>query len=302
MEADPEGGAVSDLRERLWRRVAAAVLLVAGLLLSACLGQDFRDAPLELERLDHGWRVNVEPTEEFSVGLVANPLYLDVPWQLADFDATVVEFAGSEHITAPCTPTQENPCPESALQESFVPHTIFRFTGVTAGESRLSFELEADGQVVDVCEYTISVVEDACEGDVGIAANRCGLGARNPNLEVGIYEHGGQLTIEPGETFVVTLGANAMYPDAPWQVGEIDPSVLTLQGIGQDPARSPGDWDTSDRDKPWHFLPLWRLTFEGVDPGESSLVVEAVADGARVEVFEITVSVGEGTSADGEQR
>ena len=284
---------------RTHRRYIVVAALAVGLASSACLGQDFLAAPLELGSLDHGWRVNVESNEEFGVSLVANPLYPDVPWRLAESDAGVVRLTGTEHDVDACAPGAENPCPEGAAQEPFLPVTTFRFVGAEAGESALDFELVVDGEVVDVCEYTISVVEDACEGDVGIAANRCGLGTRQPEYgEVAIFDYGRTLNLGPGETFAVTLAANAMHPDAPWVVAEMDPGVLTLVTTEEDPARTPGDWDTSDREKPWHFLPIWRLTFEAVETGETPLVLEVVVDGEPVEVFEITVSVaGEGNGA-----
>lgn len=280
------------LRNRPKWPALAVAMLAAGL--SACLGQDFLNTPLGLDRLDHAWKVNVEPNEEFTVDLVANALYQDVPWRLTGFDPGVVRFVTSDHITSGCTPSEENPCPES--DDPIVPHTLFRFVGESAGESPLDFELVVDGQVVDITEYTIAVVADACEGDVGISANRCGLGNRDPDFgELTVNEHGSEMTIETAETFTVTLAANAMHPDAPWQVTQIDPEVLRLQATAQDPARTPGDWDTSDRSKPWSFLPLWRLTFEGVGAGESPLRLQAAVDGEPIEVFEVTVSVtGEG--------
>ena len=67
---------MSDFQTSSRRRVAAAVIVLAGLL-TACLGQDFLNAPLELDGLDHGWLVNVEPAEEFAVDLVAKPLHPD---------------------------------------------------------------------------------------------------------------------------------------------------------------------------------------------------------------------------------
>jgi hypothetical protein len=97
-----------------------------------------------------------------------------------------------------------------------------------------------------------------------------------------------------GETFSVTLAAHAQYPEAPWQVAELDPTVLALLATEQDPVRSPGDWNTSDDSKPWHFLPVWRITFEAIGDGESPLVLEVVSGGERVDVFEMTVVVDGG--------
>ena len=292
---------MSDFQTSSRCRMAAAVIIFAGLL-TACLGQDFLNAPLELDGFDHGWLVNVEPDEEFEVGLVANPLYPDVQWQLADFDPRLIEFDGSEHITTNCQPTDENPCPPGSEEEPFLAFSEFQFTGSMLGESPLSFELTVDGELVGACEYTIRVVEDACEGDIGIAANRCGLGDRDWDPDLGdrdwdvgvaVYEHGTRQTLGVGQVLAVSLPANTMHPEAPWQVAEIDPVVLAHQATAQGPARTPGDWDTSERDKPWQFLPVWRLTFKATGLGESPLMLEVVATGGRVDVFEITVNVVE---------
>lgn len=290
MELASKGDATGSFWER-FRKLGVGVILVFATLVTGCLGQDFLDAPLELDSFDHGWVANVEPAEEFSVGLVANPLYPGVAWRLADFDDAVVSSLGSEHVTDACTPTEENPCPPDNELGPFLPVTRFGFVGGSPGESPLTFELEVNGRVVDVCSYTIAVVDDACEGDIGIAANRCGLGDRGPDLEVAVYEHGGKMSVEPGDDFTVTLAASAMHPEAPWQVADIDPAVLELHTTTQDPARNVGDWDTSDPDKPWHFVPISRLTFEAIELGESPLVLEIVADGERIDLFEIAVSV-----------
>ena len=92
-----------------FRRLGVGVILLFATLITACLGQDFLDAPLELDNFDHGWVAKVEPEEEFSVGLVANPMYSDVPWRLVDFDDAVVSSLDSEHVTGACTPTEAWP-------------------------------------------------------------------------------------------------------------------------------------------------------------------------------------------------
>ncbi len=282
---------MSDFQTSSRCRMAAVVIILAGLL-TACLGQDFLNAPLELDGFDHGWLVNVEPDEEFTVDLIAKPLYADVQWQLAEFDPRLIEFEGSDHITSNCwEPTDENPCPAGLDEEPFLAHSAFRFTGTMLGESPLSFELTVDGEVVDVCEYTIRVVEDACDGDIGIAANRCGLGDRDPDLFIPVFENESHQVFGVGENLDVTLSANAMHPEASWRIADIDPAVLSHLATAPDPTRPLGDWDTSDRDKPWHFLPLWRITFEAVGLGESPLRLEMLANGERVDVFEITVEV-----------
>lgn len=288
---------MSDFQTSSRRRMAAVVIILAGLL-TACLGQDFLNAPLELDGFDHGWLVNIEPDEEFGVALVAKPLYPDVQWQLVEFDPRLMTFDGAEHITTKCQPTEENPCPPGINEEPFLAQSLFRFTGSMLGESPLSFELTVDGEVVDVCDYTIRVVEDACEGDLGIAANRCGLGDRDPNMAIAIFEHESHRTFGVGETLEVTLPADALHPEALWQVAEVDATVLSLQSARADAVRTPGDWDTSDSAKPWHFLPLWRITFEAAGLGESPVVLEITVDGERVDFFEITVDVVEVTPGD----
>ena len=287
---------MTEFRRRSGLRLLTAIALTGGLVISGCLGQDFLAAPLELSHFDHGWRVNVERGEEFAVDLVANPLYPDVPWQLVDFDPAVVAHRRTDHITSQCMPTEENPCPPSIEMEPFLPSTRVDFAGVAEGESPLYFALEVDGVVADVTEFTIAVVADACEGDIGISANRCGLGDRSPNLEVATFEHGIEMPVALGETFTVTLAANAQHPGIPWQVAQIDQTVLALRSTEQDPVRSPGDWDTSDDTKPWHFLPVWRTTFEAIGNGESPLILEVVSGGEQIDLFEMTVIVGDGTS------
>jgi len=284
---------VTESRHCSGLRLLAAGALVGGLVVSGCLGQDFLAAPLELTHFDHGWRVNVEPAEEFAVDLVANPLYPDVPWRLVDFDPAVVAHRRTNHITSQCRPTEENPCPVSSETEPFLPHTRFDFVGVAEGESPLHFALEVDGRPADVTEYSIAVVADACTEDVGISANRCGWDDRSPNLEIATFEDGMTMPVELGETFTVTLAANAQYPEAPWQIVEIDPTVLALRATEQDPVRALGDWDTSDDTKPWHFLAIWRTTFEAIGYGTSPLILEVVSGGEQIDVFEIAVTVGD---------
>ena len=101
------------------------------------------------------------------------------------------------------------------------------------------------------------------------------------------------MPVELGDTFTVTLAASAQYPEAPWQVVEFDPTVLALRATEQDPVRSPGDWDTSDDTKPWHFLPIWRTTFEAIGDGASPLILEVISSGERIDLFEMTVIVGD---------
>jgi hypothetical protein len=79
----------------------------------------------------------------------------------------LLEFNGSDHITSNCwEPTEENPYPSGLDEEPFLAHSTFQATGSMLGESPLRFELTVGDEVVDRCEYTIRVVEDAGDGDL----------------------------------------------------------------------------------------------------------------------------------------
>ncbi len=109
--------------------------------------------------------------------------------------------------------------------------------------------------------------------------------------DVNDLDHGWLLAAQPGDTFSVNLPANAIHPDAPWQVVEFDPAVIELQSVVPDAVRTVGDWDNTDDSKPERFLPIWRFTFEAGGVGESSLMLELRVDGVQINVHELTVVV-----------
>jgi hypothetical protein len=97
--------------------------------------------------------------------------------------------------------------------------------------------------------------------------------------------------IASGEETLVTLTANALYPDVPWQVVEYDPSVIEIQSNGTRDVRTPGDWDPSDPDKPQSFLPISEFVVTSVGSGESALVFELRIGEHHAEVVEYTAVV-----------
>jgi hypothetical protein len=92
---EPKGRIMSPHRHRFpLPSFVLALLLAAG-----CLGQDFLDFPLDVDELDHGWRVSIEPGEQLDVGLMGNAVYPETPWQIAGFDSAVIELQHEEHET-----------------------------------------------------------------------------------------------------------------------------------------------------------------------------------------------------------
>jgi hypothetical protein len=87
-------------------------------------------------------------------------------------NAELVQLQGIEVIPAR---------PEGAwlgeYEGPFLPVTIHRFMAGAFAESLLALEVQANGQIVDRYEVTISVVEDACslleESSLIMSANRC---------------------------------------------------------------------------------------------------------------------------------
>ena len=157
----------------LWGRVVlvAMCFIFLGLLLVGCQSDSVR-RDLELEVFHYGMKALVEPGEPFEIDLFGNGAYPDAEWQIIEMDSEVIELRDTEYIPA--------------LSEgdwysqggSFLPTTIFWFTGGTLGESELVLEVQVDGQVVDRYLVTVAVVEDACdrpgEAQGIITANRCG--------------------------------------------------------------------------------------------------------------------------------
>jgi hypothetical protein len=253
------------------------------LLITGCLGQDYKSVELTMTEGDHGWLAVIEPDEQFSVAFRENPQYPGVEWTVAEIDSSVIEVVGEFAETPEDVPGEDRTL------------TIwgFELLGTALGESPLTFELAADGRTVDIAEFTIAVVADACAGEEGITAPRCRRQRQGYAVESCEWEHGRVMTTQPDETVGLMLTANAPHPDAPWELVAYDASVIELTGSRQLDTRTPGDWDTSDPTEPDSFLPIQEFTFTALKPGESSLRFEMKLDGETIEFCERTVVVGE---------
>jgi hypothetical protein len=276
----------------------ALLVLSLGVLSSlagACLGQDYKDIELQLWNGDHGWMATVEPDERFGVTLWENPAYPEAPWTLIEHQPAHVTLEGSTVDPYPFGNPAEMPEDEREGVPTEQPAVwIFSFAGRELGESTLAFELLAEGQAIDRAEFTIAVVEDACDGDVGLAAPRC---RREPH-RVGQYgwterEHGQRIDLSPGADELVGLVSNSLYPDAAWQVLADDSAAVEVATLGATQSRASGDWDTAGDGKPALFLPIHEFSLTGRSPGESSVAFELVADGRRIGLCEFTVAVAE---------
>ncbi|NNU27985.1 hypothetical protein [Isoptericola sediminis] len=260
---------------------AASALLVAG-----CLGSDYRDLPLDLSAWDSGWLAAVEPEEELWVGLDGNNLHPDQAWELVEVDDAVLRLTTSEHEVPP--PGSGDP------GDPHISTTVFGFVGGDLGRTRLRFELVVDGERVDVAEYTVDVVDDACAAETAAVANRCGgeLFSYQPQY-LQALNHGEQVNLDVGEEVELVLPANAGFPDTAWQVADHDDAVIAVDGpVDLGPARSPGDFSEVDPEVRHSFLPAWRFNITGTAPGESPMVLELTVDGERIDVYELVVLVG----------
>ncbi len=278
-------------------RWAGFLLLVSALLCSGCLGQDWKSFPLGAGESDHGWLLRIEPDETFDVLVVANALYPDLPWVVSEYDPAVIEPAGAEVEDYVRTwGDWDMSAPEAP--QGFLPIHIFQFSGMATGQTPLVLEVRNGDQLVEVLEVTVSVVEDACAADGGLKAARCGHDPRDEQAGEGVegigmleeLDHGWLVNLEPVDTFVVRLLANAVYPEAEWRVAEFDPDVIDVQVVNDTDVRAAGDWDTTDM-KPSGFLATTSFTVKARDYGRSPLVLEVVVDGERVDVYELVVAV-----------
>jgi len=264
-----------------------------GLLLTGCLGQDYKNLNLIIDDTDHGWLVVVESEEEFEINLWDNPVYPDAGWRPVDFDPTVIEMVDSFHISHPAGNPADLPEEERAgVPEDQVGHSVYIFSGTTGGESQLAFELDADGRQLNVAEFMVAVVEDASDGATGLAAPRCQR--EDPGDEPEPVPPGPQtLHARPGDQLTVLLAANALHPATLWDAVASDSSVVELAGTQHIDARTPGNWDTTDSSESGSFLPTSQFTFTAIAVGESLLQFEIVSAGTQVGVFEVIVVVEE---------
>lgn len=279
------GGLVRSLSQ-----VPMGLLAAVGMLLSAvgCAG-DFEDAPLSLERGDHGWLVSIEPDEVFDVGLVGNAIDPDGQWRLVEVDDEVVDMEGQEH-------EKLGQDLEDLTGDERATVTIFFFRGVAIGETSLVFELGDDGgDLLARTAFTIAVVDDACRVDDGLVANRCGDSAEEQPQGLTELNHGWLVALEPSDTIDVVLTGNPLYPDGAWQIVEHDAAVVSVGESAYRAAdRAPGDWN---RDSDASFLSRWTFSVTAVELGRSRVEVHFIAAGETKDVYSVTFEVAEDACA-----
>jgi hypothetical protein len=264
------------------------------MVLTGCLGQDYKRFDLELWDWHHGWMATVEPDEPFSVALWENPAFPDDPWILTEHDPAHVALRGSSVDPYPFGNPADIPEEErQGIPEDQPALWFFALEGRELGDSSLTFELQADGRPIDRVVFTIAVVEDACDGEEGLAAPRCRRFDIGGEYQWTEREHGHQIDLPTGEEDRVGLTANGLFPEAVWQVVAADSAVLEVTPLGATPSRTNGDWDTEDDDKPDLFVPIHEFRLTGRSPGQSKVAFELVADGSRIELVEYTVVVEE---------
>lgn len=274
---------------RRWKSWIVGMSVAGGVAAAGCLGSDYLSQPASLSEWDHGWRVAIDSDERLDVGLRENPSYPGAEWQIVEVDASALQL--EESFRAPSPYDSERPDDRQSLLST----SVFTFTGADTGESPLVFEIRVGDERVDLAEFAVAVVEDACAADLGLTAPRCGDDHLDNQGLRGLteWDHGWSVPIESGEDLTVTLTANAVYPDVPWQITEYDPSVVEVQDGGPGDVRAAGDWDLSDPEKPESFLPISEFLVTAVGSGESPLVFEVRAGDRQVEVVEYTAVVAD---------
>lgn len=264
------------------RALVGLVLVVLVLVSVSACATDFEKATLGLSESDHGWLAVVEPGERFEVGLANNLLHSDIAWEVTEFDPTVIRLESQEQV--PPDPDPSGPR---------LSHSVFDFSGLGLGETPLVFELWADGEQIDMAAFTIAVVAEACDAELGARANRCGQAFQFHPQNLTEINHGSVVALEPGNEIDVTLTVNALYPDNPWHAVEFDRAVIDLQGPEYSaPDRLSGDWTAWEPDSRHSFLATWSFTIVGVELGETPLVLDIETDDdRRVDLYELTVVV-----------
>lgn len=150
--------------------------------MAAC--SDYARAPIGVGEGDAGAGVVVEPGDEFTVWLLGHPTYPETAWVIAEMDVVVVDLQETTHTPRAGTPPPVEMLPNNAAEiystmpdpdrppdyESedegpvwYVPDTIFLLTGDHYGETNVVLELWIEGDLIRVFEFSVSVVEDACE-------------------------------------------------------------------------------------------------------------------------------------------
>lgn len=271
-----------------------AVVFLLGQLLVGCLGNDFRAASLGVEKWDHGWLIAIEPDEEFSVDLPGNAVFPDSQWEVGSFDTTVLRLESEEH-EQPRSPSGD---PNATEAEGYDPGALisrsgFAFVGVGPGETALRFELAGEGELIDIAEFTVTVVDDSCAAETAAVANRCGGDGFAYHPQV-LFErnYGEQVALAPSEASQLVLHANALRQDLLWRVVDYDDSVLTVEGPqARAPARNSGDFSAVSSDSSHSFLPASEFTIRGVAAGETPLILELAVDGERIDMFQLNIIV-----------
>jgi hypothetical protein len=264
-------------------RGGVILLVVSILLILTGCGNDFEDAPVSLERADHGWLVSIEPDEVFDVGLVGNALFPDQRWRLVEVDDTVVALENQEHEKL----RQDI---EDLTGDERATITMFFFRGLEIGDTPLRFELENDeGDVIAITEFTMAVVEDSCAADDGLVANRCGGSAVDQPQGLTELDHGWLVALEPGDTIDVTLMGNPQFPDGAWGIAHLDAAVVDVA----DPAlrvadRVPGDWSRAGVAS---FLSRSTFPVTAIDVGRSRVEFHFEADGETIDIYSVTFDV-----------
>ena len=280
----PTGGASPRTSVMRPGRARAGVLIViACLLMGACLGSDYKSVQLALSPWDHGWQATIEPGEIFDVNVWGNRLHSDARWRVVEFDQAVIALVAQG---------QQGPDAEEPDRG-----TVWRFDfrGVDPGESVVELEAVVGGKRVDRLVYTVVVVGDACAVGLGVTAPRC----RDP-----MPDHGWRGWTEAddgrgvrigldGPTMSVSLTSHAMYPDAEWRVASVDSSLLAVGRPTPTDVRTAGDFGNGDTSKPDSFLRIWEFPVDGVALGTSELTFEVVSGGEQVDVAAFAVKVQE---------
>jgi hypothetical protein len=244
---------------------------------------DYEKLPLGLDRADHGWLVSIEPDEPLDVGLLGSALHPDARWRITALDESVVELERQdfERLSRDL---------EDFTGDERATMTISFLRAVDVGESPLVFELVGDrGERVGVAEFTVSVVEDACDVDAGLVANRCGRNVTESTLGLTEIEHGWLVALEPGEQIDITLTGNALYADGAWELDHVDTSAVSVGNPTERPAdRAPGDWDpTSDAS----FLPTWTFAVTATELGRARTDFTFRAEDRTVDLYSVTFEV-----------
>jgi hypothetical protein len=273
------------------RRLATLLLVV---LIAGCLGNDFSSAPLGVEKWDSGWLLAIEPEEQFSVGLLGSSAHPGEHWSVAEFDDAVLRMTGEEH-EEPRPPSGDPEATEGDEHDpgSLVTRSGFVFEGVALGETPLRFELVVDGRLIDIAEYAVEVVEDACEADTAAVANRCGGDGFSYQPQM-LHERnfGDETSLEKGASIELVLHGNELHPDATWAITGYDERVVTVTepfALGEE--RNPGDYSEVSVEAPHSFIPVWGCTITGLAQGRTTLNLELTIDGQLLDEYETTFVV-----------